>query len=58
MQDRHQAALVRHAAFDAFGHELFELGGGVLEIAIGGAVALAMAPSEPMPRYALYDAPW
>ena len=40
VDDGHQAALVGHAAFDAFGHELLELRGGVLEIAIGRAVAL------------------
>src|SRR6188508_92533 len=41
MNDGHEAALVRHASFDAFGHELLELRGGVLEIAIGRAVALS-----------------
>ena len=40
LEDRDHAALVRHAALDAFGHELLELGGGVLEVAVGGAMAL------------------
>ena len=41
LQDRDQAALVGHAALDALRHQLLELRGGVLEIAVGRAVALA-----------------
>src|SRR5688500_8809147 len=41
VQDRDEAALVRHASFDALGHELLELARGVLEIAVGGTVAPA-----------------
>src|SRR4051794_34717944 len=41
VQDRDQAALVRHPAFDAFGHEFLELRRGVLKISVGGTMALA-----------------
>ena len=40
MHDRDDAALVRHAPFDAFGHELLELSADVLKVAIRRAVAL------------------
>src|SRR6185295_2967179 len=40
LDDRDDAALVRHATLDAFGHELLELFRRVLEIAVGGAVSL------------------
>ena len=40
VQDRDDAALVRHAAFDAFRHELLDLGRGVLEVAVARAVRL------------------
>src|SRR5690606_21072175 len=40
VQDRDDRALVRHAAFDAFGNELFQFLGRVLEIAILRAVRL------------------
>src|SRR5688500_16078162 len=41
VQDRDEAALVRHASFDALGHELLELARGVLEITVGRAVTPA-----------------
>ena len=34
-------AFIWHAAFDTFRHEFLELGGGVLEVAIRGAMTLA-----------------
>src|SRR6516164_3247958 len=34
MQDGHHAPLVGHATLHAFGHELLELGGGVLEVPV------------------------
>src|SRR6516165_5590465 len=40
MQDGHDASLVGHAALDAFGHELLELGRGVLEVPVRRAVPL------------------
>src|ERR1700690_2036660 len=40
VQDGHQAALVGYAPLDAFGHELLEFGGLVLEIAVRRAVAV------------------
>ena len=40
MQYRHQAALVRHAALDALGHQLLELRGRILKIAVAGPVRL------------------
>src|SRR3984957_14648498 len=40
IQDRDQAALVEHAALDAFRHQFLQLGGCVLEIAVGRAVSL------------------
>src|SRR5262252_8661991 len=40
LDDLHDAALVGHATFDTFRHELLELARAVLEIAVGGAVAL------------------
>src|SRR5688572_11634789 len=39
VQDGHEAALVGHAPLDALRHEFFELAGGVLEIAVGRAMA-------------------
>ena len=41
VDDRHHRALVRHAAFDAFGHELVGVrvaGGRFLEVAVGAAL--------------------
>src|SRR5690606_35797792 len=38
MEDRHEAALVEHAAFDALWHQLLELGAAILEIAVGAAI--------------------
>src|SRR5678815_4696594 len=40
VQDRDDTALVRHAALDAFGHQLFELRGRVLEIAVARPLRL------------------
>src|SRR5262249_31652130 len=40
MQDSHHATLVGHATLDAFGDELLELGGGVLEVTVRRAVTL------------------
>src|SRR6516225_1470945 len=40
VQDRHHAPLVGHAALNSLGDELLELGGSVLEVAVGGAVPL------------------
>src|SRR6187455_213262 len=40
VQDRDDAALVRDAALDTLGHELFELCGGVLEVTVARAVRL------------------
>src|SRR5690606_25694016 len=39
IDDGDDAALVGHAAFDAFGHELVSVVGRVLEVAVGRAVA-------------------
>src|SRR5215469_7652949 len=40
MEDGHDASLVGHAALYAFGHELLELGRGVLEVSVRRAVPL------------------
>ena len=37
MDDGAHRAFVGHAAFDAFGHQFFDAGGGVLEVAVGRA---------------------
>ena len=58
VDDRRQRPLVRHAAFDALGHELLD----VLDVALAVAVLenerAFIAPSEPMPRYSLKRSPW
>src|SRR3974390_112541 len=41
VQDGDDAALVRYATLDALRHPLLELGGGVLEVAVGAGMALA-----------------
>src|SRR3546814_9960491 len=41
MDDRRHRPLERHAAFDTFRHQLFDFGGGVLEVAILGTVGTA-----------------
>jgi hypothetical protein len=40
MHDRDQTAFVRHAPFDAFGHELFDLFRCILKVTIGRTMAL------------------
>src|SRR5262249_47049280 len=41
MEYLHDTALVGHPSLDSFRHQLLELGGGVLEVSIGRAEALA-----------------
>src|ERR1035438_4596129 len=46
IQNRDQTALVRPSAFDALGHELFELGRCVLEIAVSRTVFIRHRPER------------